>query len=297
MKPDGKPHGKRGLAQALDVETEAVRQRNRYFLWRERMIKRLLVFLASTLIALTIGLVKVNAQQKKCDLTEKRVTIQITNKPIYEVFITLMNEYDVPIGFEESTLDADHDDYFFQTLMPPADRKNDFPGELRAKTSGPQIKGHLISLNLKDVRLEQVLDETIKQMQNYDWVINDGVVNIFPVKGRNPKFEKLLDIKIRGLILSQDTQYSDIQPIIVLSLPEFKAFLAENKLHAESDRYLPSYSNLTLPRELRVTDITFRQLLNDITRLKRGGWILRANKHSKSQKPEDRDKEFIELLI
>jgi hypothetical protein len=261
------------------------------------MIKRLLVLFASALIVLTSGLIEIDAQHKKHDLTEKRITIQITNKPVYDVFVKLMNEYDIPIGFEESTLDREHDDYFFQTLMPPQDRKDDFADEPQTKSSGLPAKNHLISLDLKNVRLELVLDETVKQMKNYEWVINDGVVNIFPIEGRNPKFEKLLDINIQGFGMSKSDRYSSIQPLIVLNLPEFRAFLAENNLYAESDRYIPSYSDLTLPAEIQLTNVTFKQLLNRITKLKRGAWILRANKHNKPKKPEDEGKEFIELLI
>lgn len=261
------------------------------------MLSRLFIFFAIASIVLTIGIKVIDAQQLKPDLAKKRITIQIKNKPIHDTFVTLMNVYDIPIGFEESTLDKDHGDYFFQPIMPPHNRKNDLVSEQIIMGSVLRAKDHLISIDFKDAQLEQVLDEIVRQMKNYDWVIDDGVVNIFPIKGRNPVYEKLLDMKVQSFFMSKNEQYKSIQPMIVFYLPEFKLFLAENKLHAESDRYLPSYSNLTLPEELRFTNVTFRQLLNGITKLKQGGWILHNDKFNKPLCPENKDKEVIEILI
>lgn len=255
---------------------------------------RIVIFL-SIAVLLTIGSLPISGQEKPDTLRERRITIQLNNRPIRDVFTRLMYFYDVPIGFEESTLDADHEDYFFQTLMPPDDKKGDFPNEPLKVSGGPtSITAHLISLDFRDARLEAVLDAIVKQMQNYDWAINNDVVNIYPINGRDPQFEKLLDLKIRGFGLSKGAQFSTIQPVLVIFLPEFKAFLAENKLFSESDRYIPSYADLSLPMELRFTDLTFKELLNGITRLKRGGWILRTDKH---KKPENKGKKVIEVLI
>jgi hypothetical protein len=269
------------------------------------MNKKQVVFFASVAVVLIIGLLRVNGQEKRDSLREKRITIQMTNERVFDVFLRLMYVYDIPIGFEESVLDKDHSDYFFQTLMPPEGKKKDFSDEpQRMSGSSPSSrwmikdKGHLISLDFRDARLDDVLDEIVKQMQNYDWTINDDVVNIFPIKGRDPKFEKLLDLKIRGFGMSKGEQFSTIQPTIVINLPEFKTFLAENKLHSESDRYIPSYADLPLPMELRFTDLTFKELLNGITKLKRGGWILRTDKHKgKPVEPGNEGKQIIEILI
>jgi hypothetical protein len=178
--------------------------------------------------------------------------------------------------------------------VPPNDKKKDFANE-PLLTWDQRIKNrHLISLNFKDARLEDVLNELVKQMQNYDWTVNDGVVNIFPIKGRDLRFEKLLELKIRTFSVPKGEEFATIQPMIVFNLPEFKAFLAENNLNSESDRRIPKYADLPLPVELRFSNLPFRKLLNEITRLKRGGWILRADKRKKS---ENNGKEVIEILI
>lgn len=266
------------------------------------MSRKQVVFFMGIAIVLTFGLQRANGQGKREDLKEKRITIQMTNERVFNVFLRLMYVYDIPIGFEESTLDKDHSDYFFQTLMPPDDKKKDFPDEPETMSgSSPSSrwtikdKAHLISLDFREARLEDVLDEIVRQMQNYDWTINDGVVNIFPVKGRDSNLEKLLNLRIRGFGVSKGEEFEAIQPLLVLYLPEFKAFLAENNLFAESDRYVPSYGKLPLPVELRFSNLSFKELLNGITRLKRGGWILRTG--DKHKKPENKDKEVIEILI
>jgi hypothetical protein len=254
-------------------------------------IKQVVIFI-SVAIVLSIGLLKANGQEKKCDLKEKRITIQMANRPLHDAFIRLMYVYDVPIGFEESTLDKDHDDYFFQTQVPPDDEKKVFVNEPQRRWD-LTIKDHLISLDFKDARLEDVLDEIVKQMPNYDWIINVDVVNIFPIKGRDPKFEKLLAIKIRGFGVSKGEEVGMIQPMIVFHLPEFKAFLAENKLRAESNLTM-MFIVRPIPMELRFSNLSFKELLNGITRLKRGGWILRTDKRKTAV---NKGKEVIEILI
>lgn len=243
----------------------------------------------------TIGMDKTYAQDRSDDFKEKRITIQLKKSPLYSVFAELMYAYDIPIGFEESSLDKGHDDYYFQTLVPSKDKKNDLPIEPHTDGVSLRTKTHFITLDFKDARLQDVLDEIVKQMQYYDWTITDDVVNIFPIKGRDPKCEKLLNIRVREFRVSKDKDFGMIQETLVLVLPEFRAFLAQNNLHAESDRYVPSYGNLPLPMELRFSDLTFKELLNGITKLKRGGWILRTG--DKNKKKENKGKEVIEVLI
>lgn len=256
------------------------------------MSKKQIVIFLSFAIIIALGLVSVRGQEKKVELKDKRITIQIVNKPLFDAFIKLIYLYDVPIGFEESTLDKVHDDYFFETNVPPEEQKKNFTNEPVLGYS--DIKNHLLTLNFKDARLEDVLNSIVKQMKNYVWEINNDVVNIYPIKGRDPRFEKLLNLRIREFAVPKGSEVGLIQPLIVLNLPELKAFLSENNLYAESDRTDVWFLERPLPVELKFSDLTFKELLNGITKVKRGGWVLMSDKR---KRPENKGKEFIDILI
>lgn len=107
----------------------------------------------------------------------------------------------LPIGFEESTLDKDQDDYFFQTQVPPDDEKKAF-------TIKPQlrwdltIKDHLISLDFKDARLEDVLNGIVKTDEEL----------------------RLRSCWIRGFGVSKGEDVGMIQPMIVFICPSLGRF-------------------------------------------------------------------------
>jgi hypothetical protein len=75
-------------------------------------------------------------------------------------------------------------------------------------------------------------------------------------------------------------------------MPEFRAFSAQNDLIAEAVKTAPWYDDRPLPVGMKFTDLTFSDLLNAITKSKRGGWILKSHKRKMEQ-----DKQVIEILI
>lgn len=245
-------------------------------------------------VLLSAGLLTVHGQEKIEEIKEKRITVEMTRKPLFDVFMRLIYDYDVAIGFEESSLDRDHDDYHFETNIPDKDQATSTKDGRTKITFGgrPTIENHLISLNHENARLEDVINDIVKQMQNYDWEINDGVINIFPAKGRNPSFKRLLELRIREFVVWKGAEVGVIQPLIVLQLPELRKFLDDNNLLAASDRVAPWFIDRPLSQEMRFTNLTVQELLNAITRSKRGGWILRHKKSSNGH-----GKESIELLI
>ncbi len=202
--------------------------------------KQVLVFLSSAFI-LASGILMVQGQDKPNEVRDIRITIKMNEKPIYCIFRHLFYEYDISIGFEESTLDKDHADYRFQTNVRPPEKKDKVHignrmGVCSEIENETEVENHLISLNMENARVEDVFNEIVKQMQNYDWAINNEVINIFPKKGRNPFFEKLLNLKVRKFRVSKGQEVSVIRDSMVFSLPEFRTFVAENNLFAEQDR-------------------------------------------------------------
>ena len=259
------------------------------------MNKKQVLLVGSILVfTITMGILNTLGQGKNDEIREKLITIKTVNKPLCTVFGRLIFKYDIPIGFEESILDKDHDGFHFETNVPYGEWKQRYLADKEVNCGLPEVKNHLISISFKDARLEDVITEIVRQMQNYDWEIYDGVVNIFPVKGRDPRIKKLLDLKINEFSISRGTEVGMIQPLIILELPEFKEFLAENNLYAESDRTAPWFIERPLPEGMKFSNLTFKELLNSITKSKRGGWILKV---SKIKKPENEGREFIDILI
>ncbi len=258
------------------------------------MNKKKLVIFVSIVFVLGICLPSVFGQEGKLKLKDKPITINFVKKPLFDVFMRLIYDYDVAIGFEQSILDSEHDDYNFQTNIPYKEPIIYAPNGTRRIMSGwrPTIDNHLISVNFKDARLEDVLNNVVKQMKNYDWEVNNDVVNIFPIHGRDPKLKKLLDIKIRAFEVSNTGEVGIIQPLIILYLPEFKSFLAENELNSYARKVGSWFDERPLKFGMKFSNLTFRELLNEITKSKRGGWILKKTKSSNIKEGE-----IIEIMI
>ena len=82
------------------------------------MLRKIRSLLIGCAVVLTISSLNAFGQEKKVVLKDKRINIQMTQKSLYTVFNRLINKYDIAIGFEESALDRDHRDYYFETNMP-----------------------------------------------------------------------------------------------------------------------------------------------------------------------------------
>lgn len=200
------------------------------------------------------------------------------------IFHELIDKYDIAIGYEGSTLDNDHTDYVFKTAKPyKLDKLPYYDGEL-------PIKEHWFTINADNERLEDVMDKIVEQMKNYKWEINDDVINIIPTKGRDKRYQALLELNIGNFMLEKDKEIAFIRRR-VFDLPEVKSFLIENNILTTKTRSFGLYTQRKLEAELNFSNLTFRELLNKITKAKRGGWILR--KHY----GYGEEKDFIEIDI
>lgn len=238
------------------------------------------------------GLFSVSGQEKTSDLKDKRITIHMEKQSLGIVFRYLIDNYDVAIGFEESILDREHNDYNFDTFTSYVKELNviDKEGSKMASITlknGFKAKDHWITINAENERLEDVLNQIVKQMNYYKWEINDEVVNIFPLQGRDKRFQELLEIPIKDFRFNKSSPIRRIK-VLVLELPEIKMFLDENKILS-----IASYIGLTqdlerkLPAEINFSNLKFGELLNRITKVKRGGWKLRRNRLLKAQKKKN----------
>ena len=202
-------------------------------------------------------------------------------QPVGEVFRYLMLNYDIPIGFEESDLDREKSDLLFETnpvLRAPHKMKQ---GDVQYTTTSQlrfEAGTHPITLYIEDGSVEDVFNEIIRQLEDYNWEISDDVVNIFPVKGRNKKFEELLGMNVKRFTFEKGETVDDITKKI-MALPEFGSFLSRNKLKFDGFRMgmnfvLKAQYGRVIDEGMDFSNLTFRDLLNKVTKVKRGGWAL-----------------------
>jgi len=232
------------------------------------------------------------AQDRRVEFQGSKISIHMDKQPLGLVIRYLMEKYDIPIGFEQATLDREHNDYNFDTNTPSTGVKNltSSDGRVQARlTTSHSFKGksHLITVDSDNAVLEDVMNTIVRQMKNYTWVINNGVINIFPKRARDDRFEKLLEMKVLNFTVQKGQPVSAITTEI-MALPEFKKFLLENNLHFSglrggSDTLVRAQYGRFLENDIRLSNVTFRQLLNEATKIKRGGWILKRKLYSRPE--------------
>ena len=154
--------------------------------------RKLAIVILNCIIILLAGVFCALGQETASELKDKKITIHKENASLSEIFSELIVKYDVAIGFEGSTLDNDHTDYLFKTAVPYKLKEVVFvDGEI-------PIEKYWFTINADHERLEDVLNEIIPQLKNYKWEINDDVVNIIPIKGRDKRYQALLELNIKN---------------------------------------------------------------------------------------------------
>lgn len=206
------------------------------------------------------------------DVRQTRISLSLKRAKLCEVFGHLLQFHGIRIGLEGSTLDNDHVDWTFNTLLHP--ERVWKPG-IRFPCFVVKNEDRLFTIDVRDEPLEDLMDTIVSRMENYAWEVNEGVVNIYPIKGRDERFRRLLETRISKFSIAADARMHEIRKAI-FELPEVKAFVKANALKA----YAPSASTerggwQKIGEPLEFADLTLKQLLNRITVKKGGGWIVR----------------------
>lgn len=243
------------------------------------------------------GALSISGQSIAPKLVDRPITIKMEHQPLGNVFRELIYSYHVQIGFEESVLDRDHDDYIFETNASPY---SSLPDQTTANGQRVSLtiertfypKEHWFTVNVKDEPLGKVLDLITKQLPNYKWEINDDIINFIPVSGRDVRYKNLLELKVGEFTVEKGNPLGTIRNNL-LALPEIVTFLRNNKIHSSAWRGDIEYVLKPLPMSIKLENIYFRDLLNRITKLKgSGGWILRHTTHNALP-----GQEFIDIQI
>lgn len=211
-------------------------------------------------------------------LLEKKITLRFENAAFGEVVRVLMNRYDVAIGFEESSLDTGHNDYDFETNL----ARRFLSREVY------MVQKNAISIDVVDRPLDEVLDSIVSQMRFYSWTLDDGVVNIFPVEGRDEVFRSLLELRIASFWMPKDSPINRIRLEIEES-PEVKAFVAKAGISIPVLRKGGGTRDHIIDQEMDFPGLTLKELLNRVTKIKRGGWVLKRNKFVRNPKGDKID--------
>ncbi len=119
------------------------------------MFKKKASLFVGFLVILYVNSLVVSGQTKEVELKDKRITIQMTRKPLYTVFVRLFNKYDIAIGFEESILDRDHRHYAFETNVATGEWKAKYSSDKEIPPAVIPFNEHLITLDFKDARLKR----------------------------------------------------------------------------------------------------------------------------------------------
>ena len=210
-------------------------------------------------------------------LLDNRVSIRAKGEPLGKVFGTLMlirSKYWVR---RISVWDRDHSDYDFATNI-LTQTNNGKPGTIAHFATCCQIfhaRSHFITVDATEPPLSEVLDTIVNQMANYKWEVNDGVVNIFPSKGRDSLLAQFVALDIAVFSLNGDVRIESLKGSFG-QLPEVKLFLVANNLQYNNSRVIVGDLDTPLDPAPAYSHIKMLDLLNKISKAKRGGWILRA---------------------
>ena len=172
-----------------------------------------------------------SAFAQTADVTTTPVELTVKNVRVQTVLVKLCIESGVSIGFERSDLD---------------DSKTTLSVDENQRTVG------------------DVLNHIVKQVPMYKWELLDGIINVIPVRGRNPLLENFLSIQVREYKATTDFNKFTLRNKIY-DLPEVELFLTVSKLKTERLRdhpYHPSiYAN---DADLSISGTNVLGILNNI---------------------------------
>ena len=117
--------------------------------------------------------------------------------------------------------------------------------------------------------LKEILDSIVKQEPLYRWDLVDGVINLVPIRNRDPFFESLLNTAISNYDPGKWTIKFQLRDAIG-STPEVKKLLESKNVELARYRDYASYPSIYTPKEppdLRMSNTTVRGILNRIIKV------------------------------
>lgn len=168
------------------------------------------------------------------DLVTKQLRSIVIEGQVRQVFSTLALEHDIPIGLELDYRGPDFSDY---------------------------------RLELNNGTLPELLDQFVRQNGRYTWLIENGVVNIYPRhEERDPFLAEMLSVRIKRLVIKKRSSTDVVQHLLCTS-PELKALMDARGIE-RAGLDLSGFFIPQLGREfsLDASDLTTKEILNQIVR-------------------------------
>ena len=195
------------------------------------------VFFVSICIFLNL-IIATNAQSisENENLSDKLIQeFQILDKNIILTLSDISSKYEIPIGLEVSPQD---------NLL---DAHND------------------LSINMKNVKLREILDEIIRQNSLYSWEIKNNVINFFPkTHCRDTILADLLKTEINNISINNQTRRFNFRQLISTS-PELLKILEINGVRFENDVFSArDISPLGGDFSLKASNLKIESILNYI---------------------------------
>ena len=172
------------------------------------------------------------ASRKNDELATRLLKNVVLEGQLWNLLGRLALDYDIPVGLEIS------------------------PDEL---------KSNRYRVELREGTVADLMGQIISQNDRYNWLIEDGVVNVFPRdKYRDAFLAELLTVQIRNFAVAKNSDCWGLQNDLVRT-PEIKVVIDARGMQASS----ADFSGFYIPQlgrsfSLKVSDITLKALLNRI---------------------------------
>ena len=173
-----------------------------------------------------------DSSQKNSELATRLIKNVALEGQLWNLLTRLSLDYDIPIGLEIS--------------------------------SDEQLSNRY-RVELSDGTIADLMGQITTQNERYDWLIENGVVNIFPRdKYRNAFLAELLKIRIANFALTQNSDCWKLEQDLI-GTPEVKAVIDAHGMRTGtnfSGSYIPQLGHLSL----KISDSTLKAILNRIIR-------------------------------
>lgn len=195
------------------------------------------VFVVSMILFMTISNSH-RAEAQNRDLSRKNselATRLIKNVSLegqlWNLMIKLSLDYDIPIGIE---------------------------------ISSDEQKSNIYKVELSEGTIADLMGQILSQNERYDWLIENGVVNVFPRdKYRHPLLAELLRVRIGTFAVNKNSDCWKLEDDLV-NTPEVKAIIDAHGMQTGANFSGPYIPQLGRQFSLKLSDTTLKALLNRI---------------------------------
>ncbi|MBK8811421.1 MAG: hypothetical protein IPN69_11910 [Acidobacteria bacterium] len=180
-----------------------------------------------------LGSLQALSQGTSKDVLEKRISLTVSNMSLIYVLDELSEDHEIPIGLE-----------------------------LTENEKFPRV----VSFEISDGTLKDVLGILKTQVPEYSWEVQDGVINFFPAKGRNPILADLLATQVAVLDFRRGSSIYEIRDAL-LETKELKGLMISKEIRRSPFVDSPSsFEPASVERDYCFRDKTMRLILNGIVK-------------------------------